>query len=263
MFKNEGADHTDRQNRVLAGYLAGIGGYVNSAGFVLVGSLTSHVTGNVGRFANDLASAQWGAAGAAAVMITSFFAGAFVASMMIESHFFRRLPIAYGFALCTQAMLLVVFTVISNLNVDAQARFKDMESLLLCVGMGMQNSLVSRLSGAVVRTTHLTGVVTDVGIEAARWFRYWRGRVTLRLKLPYSFGAQAPRQPSVAKSALLVTIAGAFTIGAVFGGLAGVRLPRVAMLLPSAAVALAGFYAFYSGRSDSPPSMRPRHEMRR
>ena len=43
--------------------------------------------------------------------------------------------------------------------------------------MGMQNSLVTRLSGAVVRTTHLTGVVTDLGIEAARWYRWHRAKL--------------------------------------------------------------------------------------
>ena len=249
MFKNEGADHSDRQHRILAAYLSATGGYVNSAGFVLIGSFTSHVTGNVGRFAISLASRQWAAAGAAAVMITSFFMGAFVASMMIESHFFRRLPFAYGAALLTQALLLVVFTLISNLNVGAHARLKDMESLLLCAGMGMQNSLVTRLSGAVVRTTHLTGVVTDIGIESARWFRFWRGSLNRTLRLPYSFGPSVPVQPSIPKMALLVTIAGAFTLGAVLGGIAAVTLPLVAMIFPSAAIVVAGVYALHTGRS--------------
>ena len=38
-----------RLNRVLAGYLAFVGGFVNSVGFVLIGNFTSHVTGNIGR----------------------------------------------------------------------------------------------------------------------------------------------------------------------------------------------------------------------
>ena len=35
-------------------------------------------------------------------------------------------------------------------------------------------ALVTRVSGPVVRTTHLTGVITDLGIESARWLRFMR-----------------------------------------------------------------------------------------
>ena len=38
--------------------------------------------------------------------------------------------------------------------------------------MGLQNALVTRVSGAVVRTTHMTGVLTDIGIELVR-MRAW------------------------------------------------------------------------------------------
>ena len=38
--------------------------------------------------------------------------------------------------------------------------------------MGLQNSLVTRISGAIVRTTHLTGLFTDLGIELSQLFFY-------------------------------------------------------------------------------------------
>ncbi len=56
MFRHEGAERSHRHNQWLAGYLALIAGFVNSAGFILIGSFTSHVTGNGGRFADDLSS---------------------------------------------------------------------------------------------------------------------------------------------------------------------------------------------------------------
>src|ERR1700760_4073020 len=109
MFRHQGSARTERQNRLVAGYLAFLGGYVNTAGFVLIGTFTSHVTGNVGRFANDLASGQPAAAAAAVTMIVAFFAGAVLASMAIESDFFGRAQNAYAFALFTEAALLVLF----------------------------------------------------------------------------------------------------------------------------------------------------------
>ena len=66
MFTHEGPGRPDRLNQKLAGYLAFVGGYVNSAGFILIGTFTSHVTGNVGRLANDLVVAHEARAAATA-----------------------------------------------------------------------------------------------------------------------------------------------------------------------------------------------------
>lgn len=259
MFVHHGPARTPRQNRILAGYLAFVGGYVNSVGFVLIGSFTSHVTGNVGRMADDLAARQWDAAAAAMTMIVAFLVGAFVASMTIESGFFGSTANAYGVALSSEAVLLVTFAILANLTSDAAARLKDMEAAILCVAMGLQNSLVTRLSGAVVRTTHLTGVVTDIGVEAARWFRWWRGTLSQALHLKLAFGRNPPERPQRQKITLLLTIAGAFTVGAMFGGAAGVRYLHAAMLFPSGAVALLGLYAFSTGRAPQ-PAPAPPHE---
>jgi uncharacterized membrane protein YoaK (UPF0700 family) len=256
MFRHQGPGRSERQNRLLAGYLAFFGGFVNSAGFVLIGSFTSHVTGSVGRFANEIASHELDAAAAAITLIGAFFVGAFIMSMTVESNFFGRTPYAYGAALSTEALLLVVFTVVSELTPGARPRFKDAEAAILCCAMGMQNAVVTRLSGAVVRTTHLTGVITDLGIEAARWFRWWRAGVSERLRVKLSFGRNPPERPAPVKVALLGTIASAFTLGAVGGATAGAKLQHGAMLIPAVGVAACAAYAFTTGRSAG-DSLRP------
>lgn len=40
--------------------------------------------------------------------------------------------------------------------------------MLLCFTMGLQNAIITKLSNAVIRTTHLTGMVTDIGIALGR-----------------------------------------------------------------------------------------------
>jgi uncharacterized membrane protein YoaK (UPF0700 family) len=225
-------------------------------GFVLIGTFTSHATGNVGRFANDLATREIDAAGAALTMLVAFFVGAFAASMMIESNFVGRTPRAYGIALTGEASLLVLFTIVSTLTPAAHPRLKDVEAAILCMAMGMQNSLVTRLSGAVVRTTHLTGVLTDLGIEGARWFRWWRSTLSERLRMKLAFGKNPAERPAPPKVALLATIAGAFFSGAVLGSLAGVTLRHLAMVPPTIAIAIGAAYALRSsdaGRSIPPP----------
>ena len=256
MFRHQGARRSDRDNRILAGYLAFFGGFVNSAGFILIGLFTSHVTGSVGRFANDVVSRQADAAAAALTLIGAFFVGAFLVTMIIESAFFGRTPRAYGVALATEALLLVAFALASKLTRQAHPRLKDAEAAILCAAMGMQNALVTRLSGAVVRTTHLTGVVTDIGIEMARWFRWWRGALSSRLHVTLSFGKNPAERPAGVKLALLVTIAVAFALGAVAGATSGVTLHHAAMIIPAVGVGACSAYAFATARAGI-DSIRP------
>jgi uncharacterized membrane protein YoaK (UPF0700 family) len=255
MFSREGSARPDSQNRRVAGYLAFVGGFVNSSGFVLIGTFTSHVTGNVGRLANDAALGNYAAAAAALTLVFSFFAGAFCASVIVESRFFGRTALAYTFALAVEAFLLLVFTGLSYVTMTAHARVQDAEALLLCAAMGIQNALITRLSGAVVRTTHLTGVVTDLGIECARWFRFWRKSLGDATHLSLVFGRNVAERPALPKILLLGTIAASFFVGATCGAFSAVRFHHAAMLVAAAAVGACSVYASRSERL--PASERP------
>jgi uncharacterized membrane protein YoaK (UPF0700 family) len=258
MFRHQGMGRSERHNGLLAGYLACIAGFVNSAGLVLIGSFTSHVTGNVGRLADNIVSQQLLAAAAALILIVAFFAGALAAGLILESRTFTRRPTAYGVALACEAALLLVFSLVAKHDIEAHPRLHDMQAALLCAAMGIQNSLVTRLSGAVVRTTHLTGTVTDLGIETARWLVWWRAALPFKRKLAHV----SRERPLVAKIRLHATIVSTFTLGAVLGcGLAAIW-HQLAMLLPSAAVAVGACYAFANARNaplraSLRPSTRP------
>ena len=237
MFSHEGPSRSAVSNGVLAAYLALVAGFVNSSGFVLLGTFTSHVTGNVGRLAHDLATERWGPATLAGALVVAFFAGAFAASLLVEAQR-SRVSRAYGLALLLEGMVLCSFVLLAEVGKFRTASALDAEAAMLCLAMGMQNSLVTNLSGAVIRTTHLTGVVTDLGIEAARW-HYW---LLARRETPRKL------RPSPVKAALLLTILSAFTFGALAGALFTAHRGPRAMLLPSAALLLAALYAFF-GRS--------------
>jgi uncharacterized membrane protein YoaK (UPF0700 family) len=215
VFKHEGPSRGLKRNAILAAYLALVAGFVDSSGYLLSGSFTSHVTGNLARVSTTAAQGAPGAA-AIALLVLAFFCGAVFASLLVESGIFSRRPRAYGTALLLQGGLLALYLARGQLAV-------------LAIAMGMQNSLVTRLSGAVVRTTHLTGVVTDLGIEIARWLRW---------------GARAAARPSPSTVALLLVIAGAFTVGAFSGAEAVVRRGSEAMAAPAVAVTAASLYAF-------------------
>lgn len=250
MFSREGNARSDSQNRWLAGYLALVGGFVNSSGFVLVGTFSSHVTGNVGRLANDAATGQYAAALAALSLVLCFFGGAFAASMMIESRFLGASSTrSYAFALAVETLLLLLFTLLTYVTVSDHPRVRDAETALLCAAMGLQNALVSRLSGAVVRTTHLTGVVTDLGIEAARWFRFWRRSLSKVTRVPLVLGRNPVERPALPKVQLLGTIVGSFLAGASCGAYSAVHWQHASMLIAAAAVAFGAAYALLNAQA--------------
>ncbi|MEO8903110.1 MAG: YoaK family protein [Polyangiaceae bacterium] len=233
MFSHTGPARSAKLNGVLAGYLALTAGFVNSSGFVLLGTFTSHVTGSIGRLANDLAAREWAAATLAGVFVLAFFAGAFFASLLVQARGWR-VSRAYGAALLVEAAVLGSFVLIAVAGRFEHARALDAQAAELCFAMGMQNSMVTSLSGAVVRTTHLTGVVTDLGIEAAGWYQWLR---SLRR-------STRGERPSPARATLLLTILSAFTLGAICGALFTADRGPLAMLVPTAALLLAAGYAF-------------------
>ena len=69
--------------------------------------------------------------------------------------------------------------------------------------MGAQNSLVTKISQATVRTTHLTGLFTDLGIELSQLFFYKKPEKIEKLKTSIY---------------LRLSIIGFFFIGCIFGG---------------------------------------------
>ncbi|MDF2697928.1 MAG: putative transrane protein [Labilithrix sp.] len=246
MFRSLGPDRTSHHDRRLAGYLAMIAGIVNSAGLVVLGSFTSHVTGNVGRFAEQVADGNATLASVAAMTVVAFFVGAFVTSMAIESRVFVSMSRTSAVLLLLEATLVGTFVAIAG--------FRDVTTsaappMLLGAAMGLQNALVTRLSGAVVRTTHLTGVVTDLGIEVARWLRYWRFVSGQQRHLRFTVTSTPAVRPAPPKIALLGTIFAAFVTGSAAGAVLAARYSYLAFL-PVVAVLVAGaLYALLSGRS--------------
>jgi uncharacterized membrane protein YoaK (UPF0700 family) len=248
MFRKEGSDRTDRDNRFLAGYLATIAGAVNSAGYVLIEAFTSHVTGNIGRMADDVALGKPDAAALAAVMVTAFFAGAVGASMAVESRLFGSMARTSAALLLVEAGFVAAFMGSAAHLVNAGARTHDLQALLLCTAMGIQNSLVTRLSGAVVRTTHLTGVVTDIAIELARWFRYWRALLGENQHVRLVMTKTPVARPSAAKVWILMHILGGFVVGSAIAAILAVRIGFLALAPVVILLVAGGSFAFASGQ---------------
>jgi uncharacterized membrane protein YoaK (UPF0700 family) len=160
-----GSRRTETANRHLARYLAFIAGATDAGGFLAVRQYTSHMSGVVSAMADNLSlwSLSLVLRGMAAVL--AFLLGAFVTTLCIRWARAHSLESEYALPLLAEAALLIVFGFTGRRFLGGRVMGTVM---LLCFTMGLQNAIVTKISNAVIRTTHLTGMVTDVGIALGR-----------------------------------------------------------------------------------------------
>lgn len=168
-------ERTARSDRHLGFVLAFIAGAANAGAFLAVGVYTSHMTGLVSSMADHAALGEAGLALAAFGAVVSFLLGAMTSAIMINFARRRSLKSRYALPLLFEATLLLLFGFMGASLANVAGLFVPATVMLLCFMMGLQNAVITKISGSVVRTTHLTGVITDIGIELGRLF-YWNRR---------------------------------------------------------------------------------------
>lgn len=164
-----------RTNLHLGAGLAFVAGALNAGGFLAVGQYTSHMTGMVSTAADNFALGQWVVAIGALLAFAAFLAGAMCTALLVNYSRRRQPRWAYLPTLSLEALLLLGFGVIGSQLLPHQIERVSLTALLLCFTMGLQNALVTKISNAEIRTTHLTGLVTDFGIELGRLIYWNRG----------------------------------------------------------------------------------------
>jgi uncharacterized membrane protein YoaK (UPF0700 family) len=216
-----GSQRTMTANRDLARYLAFIAGAANAGGLLAVGQYTSHMSGIISAMADNLAIGSLRLVFSGVLAVTAFLAGALLTTLLIRWARARELESEYALPLLLEAGLLIVFGTTGR--VFAGGHVLD-TVVLLCFTMGLQNAIITKISDAVIRTTHLTGMVTDIGIAL--------GRITSSL---YGRATDVVSETEVAKLRLLCSLVGLFFIGGLTGAL-GFKHVGFLFTLPLAAI---------------------------
>ncbi len=161
---------TAQNNLRLGITLCFVAGATNAGGFLAVGQYTSHMSGIVSSVADNLVLGQLQLALAGIAAVLAFVLGAMTTAWMVNWGLRRNLQSAYGRPLLLEAFLLLVFGLFgTGINFFASL-FAPLTVLLLCFIMGLQNAVITKISHAEIRTTHITGLVTDLGIELGKLF---------------------------------------------------------------------------------------------
>lgn len=139
-------------------FLAFNAGMVNALGLLNIWHQTvSHMTGNVSMLAIAIVHGQLMHAIYIICVILSFVLGSLYSGYLLGSSHFQ-LGRRYGIPLSLSALCIFLCW----LFIPYYPRYA---LLWACVGMGMQNAMVSHYKGAIIRTTHLTGLLTDLGLN--------------------------------------------------------------------------------------------------
>jgi uncharacterized membrane protein YoaK (UPF0700 family) len=146
-----------------------VAGIVNVAGFLAIQRLTTNVTGHFAFIVEEILKLNFWQGFIYFLYIFFFFLGSFVSNLIVE--IISKTNDRFIYVIPTIIESLILFF----LAIFGQFLISQNPNLLACAmlfAMGLQNSLVTTISNSTVRTTHLTGLFTDLGIELSQLFFY-------------------------------------------------------------------------------------------
>jgi uncharacterized membrane protein YoaK (UPF0700 family) len=171
MFRHHGKGRTLTHNLRLATLLSFIAGMVNICGVFSVRTLTTNVTGHFAFFAEEMVLKNYTLAFIFIVYVLCFLFGSFLSGLLTELTARRTNLSPALLPMVVEISILVLVWLYSYFYGTAGNNVHVIVSALL-FAMGVQNSLVTQVSKSIVRTTHLTGLFTDLGIELAQLIFY-------------------------------------------------------------------------------------------
>jgi len=202
--------------------LAAVAGFINTVGLLGIDQRPlSYMTGNLTLVGVGVSSGDGNAAYLAGMLVLLFLAGATLCGFIVQQSTLK-VGRRYGAVLSIESALL--FT--AALLLDRGTASGAWAAAMAC---GLQNAMVTTYSGAIIRTTHMTGVTTDLGIAMGHWLR--------------------GEQVEARRFLLLGCLLGGFVLGAVLGTLGYRHWGCLALLLPAGTTGVMGVaYFIYAQR---------------
>jgi len=169
MFKRVGKKRTAKHNLQIASFLSFVAGIISVVGFFAVTALTTNVTGHFAFLVDRVFYLDLWKAVVYFLYINFFFLGSFISNFLVEYISRKNANYVYVIPTFIESMILLILGITGKYLVTD---YPDLIACILLFTMGLQNALVTRISDAIVRTTHLTGLFTDLGIEFSQLFFY-------------------------------------------------------------------------------------------
>jgi len=204
------------------GVLAFIAGLVNAAGYMgFRHQSISNLTGSTTLLGISLGTGDSGEALHWVLSLLAFVAGSMASGAIVQKSTLK-LGRPYGVALLLESLLL--FAAVPMLQREWSAGL-----WLASMACGLQNGMASTYSGAVFRTTHVSGMFTDLGVYLGHRLR----------------GLEV----DALRVRVCLLVIGSFMLGGLAGALLFEHLRERSLLIPAVLTGLCGaLYSLYRQR---------------
>lgn len=151
-------------------------GMLNMGGFMACHRFVSHVTGFATFFGYELSQVNYTAAFGMLTVPLFFLIGAMMSGQLVDIRLQQKKSPQYYtvFGVMTFLILIVLVGGITNrfgkFGEPVEVNSDYVLLAFLCLTCGIQNGAITSVSRSVIRTTHLTGITTDLGIGLMRVF---------------------------------------------------------------------------------------------
>ncbi len=189
---------------MLASSTAFVSGVTNIAGMIAFLAFTTNITGHVANLAKHIVEQNYREIIVFLIWLLLFFFGAFLSSFIVKSLKHTSNYKAHSAPVIIEIVVLLFVAIYGHHFYDQTQLEREIVIGAIIFSMGLQNSLVSIISGGLIKTSHLTGLFTDLGGDIAEWFHPKSEKTTVIKNKIY----------------IRLTILGFYIGGAVLGGLA-------------------------------------------
>ena len=165
MLIREGMERNQSIDIRLACLLGCVAGAMNAAAFFTVGFFSANMTGNLSTLSERIASGEYSSASTYLAILLAFILGSTCSSVLIIAGR-RKTRKIYAYALVLEASFIAL---VGGSDLWANKDWRvSIVVLGLAFAMGFQNAISTLISSARVRTTHVSGLITDIGIAMSR-----------------------------------------------------------------------------------------------
>jgi len=232
MLRKFSNSRTLNDNIRLGSLTAFSAGMVNIASLLIFFSFTSNVTGHYAILAAEIVKGNWYQVAIVLAWIFLFFFGSFTSNLIVVGFNKKNTYLAHALPIGLEIICLMVVGIYGQFFYQETLTETEILLCLMLFAMGLQNGLTASISNFAVKTTHLTGVTTDLGILTAMFTRKeFRANKKLR-----------------GKARLLLAITISYLVGAIFAGFTYMYMQFKLFYIVSLFLVIVIAYDFYKLR---------------
>ncbi|SDT41455.1 Uncharacterized membrane protein YoaK, UPF0700 family [Mucilaginibacter mallensis] len=169
MLKHTKENRTLKENLMLASSTAFVSGMTNVSGVVAFLAFTANVTGHFSNLAENIIEKNFQQVIVFSLWLFLFFAGSFTSNFLVRWQSHKSNYRANALPIIIEAIILLFVAFYGHHYYEETLREKQVITGAIILSMGLQNGLVSNISGGLIKTSHLTGLFTDLGADIAEW----------------------------------------------------------------------------------------------